>query len=85
MNVFVFIVLWTFFPQDGIGKPNDNLKFCPKTKIINSFDNTWTENDKFYLNKSKTRCGELYKYDVCVKVFEKYDFQAYRVTCGEKE
>jgi hypothetical protein len=85
MNAFVFIVLWMFFPIDGVGRPEESIKFCPKTKIVNTSGLPWVENDQKTLEHSKKRCGQIYFDSPCVKVFEKYNFQAYRVICGEKK
>jgi len=57
---------------------------CPDTKIVNKTEE-WTERDQITLDNAKNRCESLYENSPCLKYFEKYDFQAYRATCGAAE
>lgn len=54
---------------------------CPETKVINK-TNEWTETDQKNLEFTQKRCEVHYEDSPCLKKFEKYDFQAYRATCG---
>jgi len=54
---------------------------CPKVKIINKTD-SWTKTDGQNFRQAQRRCKQLFEDSPCLKIFEKYDFQAYRATCG---
>lgn len=54
---------------------------CPETKVVNK-TSEWTETDQQNLEFTQKRCRVHYEDSPCLKKFEKYDFQAYRATCG---
>lgn len=58
---------------------------CPNVKIVNKSGLPWNDYDQSMLNQAKKRCGELYQDAPCVKLFKKYEKQAYSVICGAKE
>jgi hypothetical protein len=41
----------------------------------------WTERDAEQLEESELECG--LRYDKCLLLFKKYDFQSYTIICGE--
>lgn len=58
---------------------------CPAPKMQNVSGLAWNDYDRSILKQAKKRCGELYEDSPCVKLFRKFDFQAYTVICGEPD
>lgn len=58
---------------------------CPPTKIVNNSGEAFNQKDLQTLEKTKKRCGQLYKTSPCTKVFIKKTPNDYRVICGRNE
>lgn len=56
---------------------------CPTTKIVNTSHLQWTAHDSKEVETAKRHCNKYYPEAPCLKVFEKYDYNSYRATCGK--
>jgi hypothetical protein len=57
---------------------------CPKTVVVNTTKEPWSDYDTEMLEYTKKRCGQVYEDAPCLKWFKKWDHQSYSGICGAK-